>query len=155
MEANSAHRKFPRWLIIILGIVSVLILAFIALVIIHPTLPSTQSNPPQQQANEDNRYQTLIGTWTTNKDASYSPLVTFMFEPGQKGIKYELINNSFMASDFTYKFNGDTIELAATGEKPRDFQFQMIDGNTMILIENGKSVTYIRPGIATGISNKY
>lgn len=149
--------------LILISVVVVLGLAFAALIIVKPPLPSSVQRVVSSQpffnagSKEDGRYENLLGTWITNKDASYSPLATIIFEPEKQGMKYELINNNFMASDFTYRLNGDTLEMnIANDTEPRNFKFELApDGNRLVLTENGNAITYARSTIATGQENKY
>ncbi len=131
------------WLLLLF----VLVAGFVALIIFKPQLPFPVD--PKD---------IILGEWTTDQPASYSPLVTIVFSDSKIGVEYILTSGrGYMAEPFAYMIKGNEIELnnKDTGTLT-NVAFKMPDSNTLILNLNGQPITFIRDREdKTYLQNKY
>ncbi len=117
-----------------LSLLFVLVAGFIVLAIFKPQLPFPVD--PKD---------IILGEWTTDQPANYSPLVTIVFSDSKIGVEYILTPKGYMAEPFTYTIKGNVIELnnKDTGTLT-NVVFKMPDSNSLILNLNGQPITFIR-----------
>lgn len=112
----------------------------------------------------------LAGVWTTDKPANYSSLVTLVFQTGEKGVKYELVGNSYMAEAFDYSVingtfrwgsteqttNGSGIlQITGSGSPMQKVPFSVL-GDALTLHYDGNDMTLMRDyGNMTSLQNRY
>ena len=130
-----------------LPLLFVLVAGFVALVLFKPQLPLPVD--PRD---------IILGEWTINQPASYSPLVTIVFSDSKIGVEYVLTSDKgYIAEPFTYMIKDNEIELnnQDTGTLT-NVVFKMPDSNTLILTLNGQPITFVRDREdRTYLQNKY